>query len=102
MARAWLRVCSSWQIIACLKSVDSGIRLAASNLAGVLAKDALYSKSIVFPESPTSADGERWTVYSAKVILHQSPNSSLHRISAKCVDMRGIVSNISSTDTLHK
>ncbi|CAM9652718.1 unnamed protein product [Ascophyllum nodosum] len=48
---------SSWQIIACLKSVDSGIRLAASNLAGVLAKDALYSKSIVFPESPTSADG---------------------------------------------
>lgn len=40
-------------MIACLSSVDTGIRLAAANLVGVLAKDAFYSKSIVFPEPGT-------------------------------------------------
>lgn len=47
-------------MVACLGSVESGIRLAAANLVGILAKDSFYSKSIVFSEAAilTMAAGE--------------------------------------------
>lgn len=38
-------------MVTCLGSIDSEIRLAAAKLVSVLAKDAFYSKSIVFPEA---------------------------------------------------
>lgn len=57
-------------MIACLSSVDTGIRLAAANLVGMLAKDAFYSKSIVFPEGVTpnisAVGGEGRTGFDAR------------------------------------
>lgn len=59
------RLCVSWcvrsrQVVACLGSVEGGLRLAAANLVGTLAKDSFYSKSIVFPEAviPAAPAGE--------------------------------------------
>eukprot|EP00752_Nemacystus_decipiens_P010771 g9583.t2 len=46
---------TSRQVVACLGSTESGIRLAAANLLGILAKDSFYSKSIVFPEAVAQA-----------------------------------------------
>lgn len=47
-------------MVACLRSAESGTRLAAASLVGILAKDSFYSKSIVFPEAviPATAAGE--------------------------------------------
>ena len=48
-------------MVACLGSTESGIRLAAAKLVGILAKDSFYSKSIVFPEAvaPATSAGEK-------------------------------------------
>lgn len=59
-------------MVSCLESYDSGVRLAAANLIGVLAKDALYSKAVVFPEPAGGTEGRLnpSTVYASSV----SPN----------------------------
>ncbi|CAN0153209.1 unnamed protein product, partial [Pylaiella littoralis] len=49
---------SAPQVVSCLGNVDSEIRLAAANFVGVLAKDAFYSKIIVFPEAPLTSTAE--------------------------------------------
>lgn len=69
----------SRQLIACLRSDDSGIRLAAAKLVAVLAKDAFYSKSVAFPESASSSsDGEGEGGEFGKVFarLEKSPYSN--------------------------
>lgn len=50
------------QVVSCLESHDSGVRLAAARLVGILAKDALYSKAVVFPEPAGGAEGKLSTM----------------------------------------
>lgn len=47
------------EVVACLASNDSGVRLAAAQLVLVLAKDVLYIKTVVFPEAAGTTEGKR-------------------------------------------
>lgn len=47
------------EVVSCLASNDSGVRLAAAQLVLVLVKDVLYSKTVVFPEATRTTEGKR-------------------------------------------
>lgn len=64
---------SAPQVVACLGSIDSEIRLAAAKLVSVLAKDAFYSKSIVFPEATLTASVKGgYILYTRMVCCYRS------------------------------